>query len=224
MNSGNSPQTLFRFVSLRNPNLLDTTKSNLGFIIRPEKMESVFDQVIATAGQSKLDSLQQAAASFKPISSVKTLETGSYGMLINIGKALENEKPLLKNEIETCVKKHAEFISKELDIKLLWDNLIYQYITQNNVSVSENITFILKALHVGYAQTLTSTADLQKINGTDFLKASLNAEIVIPKNIFEKNSSNIVAARLSTEKPEITLSDRENIKLTTELDRQESIQ
>ena len=28
MNSGNSPQTLFRFVSLRNPNLLDTTKTN----------------------------------------------------------------------------------------------------------------------------------------------------------------------------------------------------
>jgi len=45
MSINNNQETLFRFVSLRNPNLVETKKDNFKFIQRPDKMEGVFDHV-----------------------------------------------------------------------------------------------------------------------------------------------------------------------------------
>ena len=45
MSTSNSPQTLFRFVNLRNPKLAENSKKNLQFIYRPEEVVSFFDEV-----------------------------------------------------------------------------------------------------------------------------------------------------------------------------------
>jgi len=45
----------------------------------------------------------------------------------------------------------------------LWDNLIYQYLTQSNFYVKEAIAQILKAYHIGYVQSLSGNEELRSM-------------------------------------------------------------
>lgn len=51
MSNDTAKQTLFRFVSLRNPQLTETKHRNLGFIFRPDGVIGYFDNVINTKNQ-----------------------------------------------------------------------------------------------------------------------------------------------------------------------------
>ena len=73
MSTSNSPQTLFRFVSLRNPNLVETNRDNFKFIQRPDKMEGVFDQVTSSQNQARYNALLAAATTFEP-NAIKKIE------------------------------------------------------------------------------------------------------------------------------------------------------
>ena len=87
MSASSSPQTLFRFVSLRNPKLAETKKTNLGFIHRPLGMEGVFDQVVQTAANSnKFGALKSAATAFAPeaIKTESELENIGFGEILKI--------------------------------------------------------------------------------------------------------------------------------------------
>lgn len=64
MSQNNISQTLFRFISLRNPNLAETSRKNLRFIIRPDGITGFFDAVVQQEGKTKLQSLQIAAEAF----------------------------------------------------------------------------------------------------------------------------------------------------------------
>ena len=57
MATENSPQTLFRFVSLRNPNLAETDERNLRFIFRPSNIEGFFDAITNNENQPKIEAL-----------------------------------------------------------------------------------------------------------------------------------------------------------------------
>ncbi len=94
MSASNSPQTLFRFVSLRNPKLAVTKKTNLGFIQRPVEMEGVFDQVVQTAtNNTKFQALQSAATIFaaEAIKAESELETIGFGELLKFAKLNANQ-------------------------------------------------------------------------------------------------------------------------------------
>lgn len=54
MSTSNSPQTLFRFVSFRNPNLAENSERNLRFIHRPKDIVGFFDDVNSNNGEIKL--------------------------------------------------------------------------------------------------------------------------------------------------------------------------
>lgn len=201
MSASSSPQTLFRFVSLRNPNLVETAESNLGFVHRPIRMEGVFDQVIQTAtNNSKFQALLVEATNFESVSikSVTELENEGLGKLLEIGKSIPNQNKLSSNDLKLCKDDYIKFIIKQDLIKKLWDNLIYQVITQKDFYVKESIAHIIKALHIGYAQTLTLNDELEKINGKDLIVKSKNAIIVLPKAIFEDNSTTTSAANKGT--------------------------
>lgn len=45
-NKNNASQTLFRFVSLRNPQLTETKNKNLGFIHRKDQLTGIFDNAV----------------------------------------------------------------------------------------------------------------------------------------------------------------------------------
>ena len=65
MSTNNSSQTLFRFVSLRNPQLTEAEPSkNLGFVHKPKTLNTLFDEAIPkevwdSSNSSKIAALEK---------------------------------------------------------------------------------------------------------------------------------------------------------------------
>ena len=221
MSTSNSPQTLFRFVSFRNPNLAENSERNLRFIYRPKGIVGFFDDLNSHNGEIKLQALRNLANQFSPnaIKTVATLEEGEFSELLKIGKNTSLNKKLTSTELKSAKDYYSKLISNDKALTLLWDNLIYQYITQNNFYVKEAIAHILNGFHIGYVQSITSNEELKSINGSTFLDVATNATIVLPEFLFKANNS-VVAKRESATKE---LSNR-NIKLLeVNLEKQENL-
>ncbi|WP_298508209.1 hypothetical protein [uncultured Kordia sp.] len=185
----NNKQTLFRFVSFRNPNLAETKNTNLKFIQREEKLTGVFDQVIATATQTKYHALLVEASKFQiAIKDVQILEDGPFKSLLKLGKLISNKTTLSATELTLCKDEHDRYKGSDA-LSNIWDNFIYQYLTQEDFYIKEALAHILKAFHVGYVQTLKADDELKRVNGDDFVKVALNATIIIPSSILNKVST-----------------------------------
>ncbi|HLP65513.1 hypothetical protein [Flavobacterium sp.] len=194
MSTNNNHETLFRFINLRNPNLVETDRDNFKFIQRPERMEGVFDQVITAQSQARYNALLDAAANFEPdsIKNIEELETGVFNNLMKIGKSISKQEKLTADELTICKNDYQSISVRSENVKDIWDNFIYQFLTQKDFYLKEVLAYIIKALHVGYVQTLNATVERKKINETDdFVSIALNAIIVIPSSIFNKESEAI---------------------------------
>lgn len=221
MSTSNSPQTLFRFVSLRNPNLAENSERNLRFIYRPKDIVGFFDAVSSNNSEIKLQALRNLANQFSPnaIKTVTALEEGEFSELLKIGKNTSLNKKLTTTELKLAKDYYSKLVQNTRGISLLWDNLIYQYIMQNNFYVKEAIAHILNAFHIGYVQSLTSNEELKRINGSTFLDVAANATIVLPEFLFQENNS-VTAKRESRTKE---LSNKNSKSLELNLEKQESL-
>ena len=221
MSTSNSPQTLFRFVSFRNPNLAENSERNLRFIHRPKDIVGFFDDVNSNNGEIKLQALRNLANQFSPnaIKTVATLEEGEFSELLKIGKNTSLNKKLTSIELKSAKDYYSKLNSNEKALTLLWDNLIYQYLTQNNFYVKEAIAHILNGFHIGYVQSLTSNEELKSINGSTYLNVATNATIVLPEFLFQEN--NAVSAKRESATKE--LSNRNTNFLEVNLEKQENL-
>lgn len=196
MSNDSSKQTLFRFVSLRNPQLTETKEKNLGFIFRPEGVGGHFDTAIETAAESKkMVVLQKAAANFEVdarLQSEKKIEESDFADLLKIGRKISKKQTLSSEELDNLRnyylgssnfgKQDSADITGELEV--LWNHLIYQTVTQKDFYVKEAVIQILKAIHIGYVQTVEQDDELLEINGEDFVKKALAAKVVLPSYLF----------------------------------------
>ena len=222
MNENNNRQTLFRFVSLRNPNLADTKSTNLKFIHRDEVLKGVFDGVALTGSLTKYQVLLQEARKFQAtaIKTAEELEKGHFGSLIAIGKSISSQTTLSSKELALCKSEYTKH-KGDVSVNTIWDNFIYQYLTQKDFYVKETIAHILKALHIGYAQTLESNDELKQAHGDSFIKTALNATIVIPYSVLEKVTTSS-SKRLAENSKE--LSDKETSLLILDIENHEKEQ
>lgn len=167
-------QTLFRFVSLRNPQLTES-KNNIGFITRP-KIDSLFkgefDKAIelwATSNPkttTKFHELEVAVADFekKAFTKEKQIEA-LVPAYYHLGKSLS------RNEDIDSDKSYPKIIDSELS--KLWDNLIYQVVTQKDFYIKETIIQTLKAVHYTENNSDEATAGQAK-----------KAKVVLPAKLF----------------------------------------
>lgn len=218
MSISNSPQTLFRFVSLRNPNLAENNEKNLKFIYRPKNIVGFFDTVISNKGEIKLQALRNLANQFYPnaIKKVDVLEKGVFSELLKIGKNTSLNKKLTTIELKSAKDNYSKLVANTKEVGTLWDNLIYQYITQNNFYVKEAIAHILNGFHIGYVQSITSNDELKSINGSIFLDVATTATIVLPEFLFQENNSVMVKRESATKE----LSNRNTKLLELNLEKQ----
>ncbi|PTT75085.1 MULTISPECIES: hypothetical protein [unclassified Chryseobacterium] len=201
--NSNASQTLFRFVSLRNPQLTETKRRNLGFIHRPKGIAGIFDTAVSgrAASTAKINAMENAVksgnfanTSFK---TEKELETGIFSQLLIIGRKISKKEKVNDQDLAYTKSYYATLIdsNKELNgeglkiFDLLWNNLIYQVVSQKDFYVKEAITHILKAIHLGFAQNMTIDADVLKANGEKPLENALNGKIVLPKELFVEDES-----------------------------------
>lgn len=197
--NNDASQTLFRMVSLRNPQLTEIKTKNFGFVQRPKEAIGFFDKAVNenTTQSTKLEAMIIAASSFS--NSFKTeseIETGSYGKLLIIGRKISRNETLNEDEWSYTKDFYQKFIdsrSKEInktgisELTSLWDNLIYQVVTQKDFYIKEAISHILKAIHLGFAQSIEVDEEIIKVNGKKPLEKSLDAKIVIPKELFKED-------------------------------------
>ncbi|MFN3772619.1 hypothetical protein [Cloacibacterium normanense] len=196
MSKNTSKQTLFRFVSLRNPQLTETKEKNLGFIFRPEEIEGHFDMAIQTTTNSKkMVVLQNATTNFEVDSrfkSEKNIETSDFAELLKIGRKISKNQTLSSEELEAVENYYVgtSNFGKQIpsnvmaDLSTLWDHLIYQTVTQKDFYVKEAIIQIIKAIHVGYILTLDQDQELIEINGENFIEKANVAKVVLPSYLF----------------------------------------
>ncbi len=220
MSTSNSPQTLFRFVSLRNPNLAENSERNLRFIFRPQNVVGFFDELRTDTSQVKLQALRNRAALFsgQAIKSVAAIDE-TFKELLTIGKYISLNKTLSAAEFKAAKDSYIRLKSESKALGVLWDNLFYQYITQNNFYVKEAIVHILKGFHVGYVQSFTGDDELRRINGENFLETAINATVVLPEFLFQESQSILAKKRTAAKE----LSDRDDSLLQVNLEKQISL-
>ncbi|MCE4065220.1 hypothetical protein LXM63_08930 [Chryseobacterium gleum] len=182
----NTPQTLFRFVSLRNPQLTETKKQNLGFIHRPSGLTGAFDIAVNPNDPAllKFKALETAVKTFNP-AGYKTeveIEAGALSEALKIGRKIAKKEAL--SSVDEMTAKNL-YNSGAIQSKMgeIWDNLIYQTVTQDNFYTKEALVHILRALHFGYVADLPVTPELIKINGNDLKAKALEARVVLPMKL-----------------------------------------
>jgi len=175
--------TLFRFVSMRAPELSSDIEKNPAFIVKDENIKLFCEDVVTAVGPkgSKLNALKTAATTFatpinnvfkvKNADNIKAISSDLYKfsewLSKNRNKATEAE---IKAKADTTVLKNVSVVMKDL-----WDNLVYQVITQNDYYAKELLMQYLLALHV--IKNTTS--------GT--YKERALAKVVLPENLFVEN-------------------------------------
>jgi len=174
----NTPtQTLFRFVSLRSPQLSNEKDQDKRFILYPEAMktDTVFYKPIIDGNGSKQKLLRERAEVFKTnadriknLNDFKTEFNEFYmfasWLAVNKTTCTYEEFQAKKTEILPPI-----YPTPELDV--LWNNLIYQVVTQENFYLKETLLQMLLALH-----TLAVT-------GEDNVLLALSAKVVLPKEL-----------------------------------------
>jgi len=187
--SNPATQTLFRFVSLRNPQLTEVVKENLGFVKRPKNIKGIFDTQIeiwaVTEPKStiKFQELEIAAANFELEAFKKEKEVENINSdYFSIGKSLS------KNQVvDSIVIERVASLPRLTDASLttLWNNLIYQVVTQKDFYIKEAIIQTLKAIDYVEAYKKYRYQDV----ANEKLNEAKNAKVILPAKLFVEEAS-----------------------------------
>ncbi|MBL1221715.1 hypothetical protein JET18_12765 [Chryseobacterium sp. L7] len=182
----NTPsQTLFRFVSLRSPQLSDEKEQGKRFILAPQQLkddDTFYRPVVSAVGAKHRKRLECAAAFANNPKCISPGPNSTYTrerFKVIYAKDYQFAVWLARNK-ETCT--YDEFTDKKSEIygnQLfptpesvdLWNNLIYQVIAQKDFYVKEMMVQILLVQHA------FSAANEKE------LKQLLNAKVVLPKEL-----------------------------------------
>jgi hypothetical protein len=229
--NNNASQTLFRFVSLRNPQLTETKERNLGFIHRPKGAKGIFDTAVTgmSSRSSKLGEMVKAARNFSNagFETEKKIEEGVFGELLIIGRKVSKKETLsntdwlyVKNYYKNLIDANKELTVDGIKIFVqLWDNYIYQIVTQGDFYVKEAISHVLMAVHLGFTNTLDlSSEEMIKVNGEKPIEKALDGKVVLPKYLFSEDSDTVgsVSSRMSGEVSNPVLTARTTQRLESE--------
>lgn len=196
----NTPtQTLFRFVSMRSPQLSDEKKQDKRFVLMPDELknDSNFYIPVTQGTGSKQKLLKESAADFETsLNCIKTADwlKTDYPVIYNFATWLARNKSTCTPDEFTSEKNYVfASIYTSPDKVFLWNNLIYQVVTQKDFYVKETVMQMILALHA-----LQTTA-----NTEEDAKLVLNARIVLPKELMMDDQALpvSVASRLAPEQP-----------------------
>ena len=167
--------TLFRFVSMRAPELTDDNKPLDGFIFRGDTVtKGVFDTAASNAseGTSKWQAMKTATETFTALSTdeLKRIDVKVYELSVWIAK---NRLTFDVDELLERIS-GVTSISDKTVLGNLWDNLFYQILTQKAFYAKETLIQLLIANHL-----------LSNYKGDKSqLKGLINAKVVLPKLLF----------------------------------------
>ncbi|WP_223598267.1 hypothetical protein [Chryseobacterium sp. GVT01B] len=212
----NTPsQTLFRFVSLRSPELSDDTQQDKRFIVIPQdlKNDNAFYVPVVNGTGLKQKLLQTCAANYvnnpERIStdpnSLNSLEgfKRTYKAYYAFGTWLAKNKNTCTYE-EVIAKKAVLIDPQAAPVAPpmigLWNNLIYQVVTQKDFYVKEVVMQQLLAHHI------------ISVSNEEQMKTALEARVVLPKELMMEDeiiSTSQAVSRMVADGPKETFPTEE---------------
>ena len=194
-------QNLFRFVTLRNPQLIDEKDKDFGFVFHPDdKYNKFLQKIVDVNEEERVKVLYDEAAQFSP------LKTRTETKAVNI-KLYPFSSWLMRNKNKLSYMSIKENINgasalTEAQEFTIWDNLIYQTIEKKSVYIREALIQMLIAnqflkaflkFSEGLDDDITFTEDQEK----EFTRRA-HASVVLSKSLTIGEPSN--------EKRKLTLS------------------
>ncbi|MCO6161671.1 hypothetical protein [Flavobacterium sp. NRK F7] len=168
--------TLFRFVTMRAPQLTKDVEKNERFIFRNEDGTlGFFDEIVQNKpiSQTKWQAMKEAATNFTflKLDEIKAIDRKLFDFSDWL---IANRDKVTQQELDTQIV-GLTAITDKAALTQLWDNLFYQTVTQNDFYCKEASMQLLISNH------LISKYD--RIN-FDQAKRLINAKIVFPKKLF----------------------------------------
>lgn len=173
---------LFRFVTLRAPQLLTKERRQLGFVEPSDPSSSVFLSAFDASDEIDVarDKVNQVATSFSPFSSmedIKGLSEELWEFSLWLGS---NKNILVRSELDAKIPS-SSFSSAE--IMSLWDNVYYDFITEKNPYVRQACLQLLVAINFiaeyeNYSPA-TSTDEEEIEKEAELLKRLANGKVII---------------------------------------------
>ncbi len=179
-------QNLFRFVTLRNPQLIDKKESHPGFVYHPDDNyeRSVYSEVLSETDEASKMALSKAVSDeFVPLKGrkgVKDYRQTIYDFSLWL---MRNKNHLSYKSIKSNAQGVDNLTTEALLV--IWDNLIYQTINKKSVYVREALIQVLiadqffkafKDFSAGLSGDILFTEDQEK----EFVRRA-NASVVISK-------------------------------------------
>ena len=173
--------TLFRFVTMRAPQLSNNEDKEKRFVLRNPTVTGVFDVAVANkiASETKWNAMKAACETFEAFSSdedVKIINQNLYDFSIWLVKNRFNySKVELLNKVN-----QTTFDINTIPFNALWNNLFYQVITQKDFYIKESIIHLLVAIN------FLENFDADKVELNETL---MNATVVLPSLLFEEENT-----------------------------------
>lgn len=186
--------TLFRFVTMRAPGLSDENLKEKRFIFRnATNTDSIFDLSVKTKSSkvTNWQAMQVVAKTFTALSE-ETLKSKIKPDFMEFAIwVARNKHTFNTNELLDKLNNLSYNLTPDI-LKLLWENLFYQVVTQKDFYVKEAIMQLLIANHIynniETIHTEYSKAQLDNVAilETELIKNIVNAKVVLPKELFDK--------------------------------------
>jgi hypothetical protein len=195
MSSTPASQTLFRFVSVRNPQLTHESGKDKRFIFRTDAVKNqaatinVFDAAIAQAGNGTKIALLIAEAPAYKLSTAYlenelVIETLVGQAFYSFATWLARNRDAFLNTELLVKAQEAGAVLNLAKSTRLWNNLFYQVVTQESFYVKEAIIQVLTANHV--IQNLDNDIASKGVANN---KAHVKSTLVLPKELFLEEST-----------------------------------
>jgi len=182
--------TLYRFVSLRSPELSKKDDQEKRFVFHPDNKTGKFFDAVKNkpTSQTNWEAMQNASTTFVAFQNENEIESLNFDFYKVSEWIARNRSDFDSKELFEKIKSLAIF-----DLKTeqnLWDNLFYQVITQKSFYVKEAIMQVLVLQNL-----LKQIKNLDEETIINNLSILANAKVVLPKYLFgaELNDTSVLA-------------------------------
>ncbi|MFC6096700.1 hypothetical protein ACFPVY_08570 [Flavobacterium qiangtangense] len=178
--------TLYRFVSLRSPELLKKENQKQRFVFHPDNKSGHFYTELDSnhlLTEEKWDALHIISQGFNGFQSNDELEN-AFGEFYILSEWITRSKNDL-DALELIRKiKHLKLLDSNKEFEI-WDNLFYQIVTQKSFYIREALIQILILQNLLKQIELLDNDD-EKLKSLAIL---VNAKVVLPEYLFKENQN-----------------------------------
>jgi hypothetical protein len=184
----NQQQTLFRFVSIRPPQLVNDVGKKQRFVFSPD--EGVFYDAVKNRplGQSKREAMKIAGETFDAYKSAEAIEV-KYNNYFTVATWIARNKQSFSPQVLLDMIQDLSPFDAATVVKF-WDNLYFQIITQKDFYIKEDV---MQFLVLNNLLAIIEKADTLE-EKLKLLPVLANARVVLPTELFTEEEQDTTSS------------------------------